>query len=46
MKAVGATKEENKGHLSYMPGLFDLLIGLHHYVLEWVKIFFASLWIP
>jgi len=29
-----------------MPGLFDLLIGLHHYVLEWVKIFFASLWIP
>ena len=29
-----------------MPGLFDLLTGPHRYVPEWVKIFFASLWIP
>jgi hypothetical protein len=45
-KAAGATEEEIKGHLSYMLGLFDLLTGPHLYVPEWVKIFFASLWIP
>jgi hypothetical protein len=45
-KAAGATEEEIKGHLSYMPELFDLLTGSHRYVPEWVKVFFASLWIP
>ena len=43
---AGATKEEIKGHLSHMPRLFDLLTGTHCFVPEWVKIFFASLWIP
>ena len=45
-KAAGATKEEIKGHLSHMLGLFDLLTGPHRFVPEWVRIFFASLWIP
>ena len=35
-----------KGHLTYMPGLLDLLTRAHEYVLDWVKIFFANLWIP
>jgi hypothetical protein len=29
-----------------MPGLLDLLTRAHGYVPDWVKIFFASLWIP
>ena len=41
-----ATEEEIMGHLSYMPRLFELLTGTHRYVPEWVKVFFASLWIP
>jgi hypothetical protein len=35
-----------KGHLTYMQGLLDLLTRAHEYVLDWVKIFFATLWLP
>ena len=45
-KLARVTKEEMKGHLTYMLGLLDLLARLHEYVLDWVKIFFATLWIP
>ena len=45
-KLARATEKEMKGHLAYMPGLLDLLTIAHEYVLDWVKIFFATLWIP
>jgi len=44
--STGVTEEEMKGHLTYMPGLLDLLTRAHEYVPGWVKIFFATLWIP
>ena len=45
-KLARVTKEEMKGHLTYMLGLLDLLTRAHEYVLDWLKIFFATLWIP
>jgi len=45
-KLARVTEEEMKGHLTYMPGLLDLLTRVHKYVPDWVKIFFATLWIP
>jgi len=45
-KLARVTKEEMKGHLTYMTGLLDLLTRAHEYVPDWVKIFFATLWIP
>jgi len=45
-KSTGVTEEEMKGHLTYMPGLLDLLTRANEYVPDWVKIFFASLSIP
>ena len=45
-KSARVTKEEMKGHLTYMPGLLDLLTRVHKYVPDWVKIFFATLLIP
>ena len=45
-KSAGVTEEEMKGHLTYMLGLLDLLTRAHEYVPDWVKIFFATLWIP
>ena len=45
-KSARVTKEEMKGHLTYMTGLLDLLTRAHEYVPDWVKIFFATLWIP
>jgi hypothetical protein len=45
-KSVEVIKEEMKGHLTYVPGLLDLLTRAHEYVLDWVKIFFTTLWIP
>jgi len=35
-----------KGRLTYMLGLLNLLTRAHEYVPGWVKIFFATLWIP
>ena len=45
-KSARVIKEEMKGHLTYMLGLLDLLTRAHKYVLDWVKIFFTTLWIP
>jgi hypothetical protein len=45
-KSAGVNEEEMKVHLTYMLGLLDLLTRAHEYVPNWVKIFFASLWIP
>ena len=45
-KSARVTEEEMKGHLTYMLGLLDLLTRAHEYVPDWVKIFFATLWIP
>jgi hypothetical protein len=45
-KLAGVTVEEMKVHLTYMLGLLDLLARSHEYVPDWVKIFFATLWIP
>lgn len=33
-------------HLSYMPGLLELLTRSHRFVADWVRIFFATLWVP
>ena len=41
-KLSRVTEEEMKGHLTYMPGLLDLLTRVHEYVLDWVKIFFTT----
>ena len=45
-KSGRVIEEEMKGHLTYMLGLLDLLTRTHKYVPDWVKIFFATLWIP
>ena len=44
-KLARVIEKEMKGHLTYMLGLLDLLTRAHEYVPDWVKIFFASLWI-
>ena len=45
-KSARVIEEEMKGHLTYMLGLLDLYTRAHEYVLHWVMIFFATLWIP
>jgi hypothetical protein len=40
--AVGADSEV---HLSYLPGLLTLLTTSGRYVEEWVRVFYASVWI-
>jgi hypothetical protein len=40
--AAGADSEV---HLSYLPGLFSLLTTSGRYVEEWVRVFYASVWI-
>jgi hypothetical protein len=40
--AVGADSEV---HLSYMPGLLTLLTTSGRYVEEWVRVFYATVWI-
>jgi hypothetical protein len=40
--AVGANSE---AHLSYLPGLLSLLTTSGRYVEEWVRVFYASVWI-
>jgi hypothetical protein len=32
-------------HLSYLPGLLTLLTTSDRYVEEWVRVFYASVWI-
>jgi hypothetical protein len=40
--AAGADSEV---HLSYLPGLLTLLTTSGRYVEEWVRVFYASVWI-
>jgi hypothetical protein len=40
--AIGADSEV---HLSYLPGLLTLLTTSGRYVGEWVRVFYASVWI-
>ena len=42
---VAAAGEQICPHLSYLPGLADLLGWTGRYVLSWVREFYASLWI-
>ena len=42
---VVATGEQIRPHLSYLPGLIDLLGRIGCYVLSWVREFYSSLWI-
>jgi hypothetical protein len=36
---------DSEVHLSYMPGLLTLLTTSGRYVEEWVRVFYASVWI-
>jgi hypothetical protein len=40
-----ATGADSKVHLSYLPGLLTLLSTSGRYVEEWVRVFYATLWI-
>jgi hypothetical protein len=42
MLAAGADSEV---HLTYLPGLLTLLTTSGRYVEEWVRVFYASVWI-
>jgi hypothetical protein len=40
-----AADADSKVHLSYLPGLLSLLTTSSRYVEEWVRVFYASIWI-
>jgi hypothetical protein len=40
--AAGADLE---GHLTYLPGLLSLLTTSGRYIEEWVRVFYATIWI-
>jgi hypothetical protein len=40
-----ATGADSEVHLSYLPGLLTLLNTSGRYVEEWVRVFYASVWI-
>jgi hypothetical protein len=40
-----ATSAESEVHLSYLPGLLTLLTTSGRYVEEWVRVFYATIWI-
>jgi hypothetical protein len=40
-----ATGADSEVHLSYLPGLLTLLTTSGRYVEEWVRVFYASVWI-
>jgi hypothetical protein len=42
LSAAGA---ESEGHLSYLPGLLSLLTFGGKYIEEWVRVFYATVWI-
>jgi hypothetical protein len=42
MLAAGADSE---AHLSYLPGLLSLLTASGRYIEEWVRVFYATVWI-
>jgi hypothetical protein len=42
LSAVGA---ESEGHLSYLLGLLSLLTSSDRYIEEWVRVFYATVWI-
>ena len=42
---VAAAGQQIRPHLSYLPGLIDLLGWTGRYVLSWVHEFYATLWI-
>ena len=42
---VAAAGEQIRPHLSYLPGLIDLLGRIGRYVPSWVHEFYATLWI-
>jgi hypothetical protein len=39
------TGADSEVHLSYLPGLLTLLTTSGRYVEEWVRVFYASVWI-
>jgi hypothetical protein len=40
-----AIGDESEGHPSYLPGLLSLLISSGRYIEEWVRVFYATIWI-
>ena len=42
---VAAVREHIRPHLSYLPGVTDLLGQIGRYVPSWVREFYATLWI-
>jgi hypothetical protein len=39
------TNAESEGHITYLPGLYSLLSFGGRYVEEWVRVFYAIVWI-
>jgi hypothetical protein len=42
LSAAGA---ESEGHLSYLPCLLSLLTSGGRYIEQWVRVFYATIWI-
>jgi hypothetical protein len=40
-----ATGANSEGHLTYLPGLLSLLTTSGRYINEWVRVFYATVWI-
>jgi hypothetical protein len=36
---------ESEGHISYLPGLHSLMTFGGRYIEEWVRVFYATVWI-
>lgn len=42
---IGLTEEQLRGYFSYLPGLVNLLELPGRYVIDWMEIFYATVWI-
>jgi hypothetical protein len=42
---LSATGAESEGHLSYLPSLLSLLTSGGRYIEEWVRVFYAIVWV-
>jgi hypothetical protein len=40
-----AASANSEGHLTYLPGLLSLLTTSGRYIEEWVRVFYATVWI-
>jgi hypothetical protein len=42
---LSVVSAESEGHLSYLPGFLSLLTSGGRYIEEWVRVFYATVWI-